>query len=129
MMSYRLGFDIIYRFNCMLLSWNKSFQIENEMISWKISISPLWTIPHSVTAEYVPWWEMKKMCERLFLDKTTDHMCVCPLGQQVASPNRWISLDVVVVYHIAGAGVIAPCPCVLPCKQTLEGPLLQGEIK
>lgn len=53
----------------------------------------------------------RKSVRDFFLDKTAEPMCVCPLGQQVASPNRWISLDVVVVYHIAGAAVIAPCPC------------------
>ncbi len=38
-------------------------------------------------------------------------MGVCPLGQQVASSHKWISLDVVVVYHIARAGVITLSSC------------------
>lgn len=36
-----------------------------------------------------------------------EHMGVCPMGHQVAFPHRWIRLDVVLVYHIARAGVIA----------------------
>lgn len=63
--------------------------------------------------------------------KVICRVCVaeyCPLGQQVAFPHRWISLDVVVVYHIARAGVIALFPWA-SMQTDIGRPSVTGEIK